>query len=117
MRPAGPLPDPARRSFARLHAPQRELAAPAPADRPAGHAKGSRYKPSPSDELFRSDRQVRHESVENASSGANEPPDESTLLPAVENTPNAVGTVLAHYPALRIAVGGHTDAIGSDAYN
>jgi outer membrane protein OmpA-like peptidoglycan-associated protein len=55
--------------------------------------------------------------VENASSGANEPPDESTLLPAVENTPNAVGTVLAHYPALRIAVGGHTDAIGSDAYN
>lgn len=43
--------------------------------------------------------------------------DESTLLPAVENTPNAVGTVLAHYPALRIAVGGHTDAIGSDAYN
>lgn len=43
--------------------------------------------------------------------------DRSTLLPATENTLGAVGEVLERYPALRIEVQGHTDAIGPASYN
>lgn len=43
--------------------------------------------------------------------------DRSTLLPASFSTLHAVGEVLAKYPDLHIEVGGHTDNVGSEAYN
>ncbi|WP_169577912.1 OmpA family protein [Salisaeta longa] len=43
--------------------------------------------------------------------------DESTLLPSATPILNAVGTVMQRYDELRIAVGGHTDSIGTAAYN
>lgn len=43
--------------------------------------------------------------------------DRARLMPFAEQTLNVVGDVLRRYPALRVEVGGHTDAVGSDAYN
>ncbi len=43
--------------------------------------------------------------------------DKSTLLPVSRTTLNAVGQVLQKYPELRLEVSGHTDSVGSDAYN
>ncbi len=42
---------------------------------------------------------------------------ESTLQPRATRTLNAVGEVLQRYPDLRIEIGGHTDAIGTDDFN
>jgi outer membrane protein OmpA-like peptidoglycan-associated protein len=41
----------------------------------------------------------------------------STLQPRATRTLDAVGAVLQRYPDLRLEIGGHTDAIGSDAFN
>ncbi len=43
--------------------------------------------------------------------------DKSVLLEGVEVLLDPVGEVLRQYPDLQIEVGGHTDSIGSDAYN
>ncbi len=43
--------------------------------------------------------------------------DKSTLLPVSQRTLDAVGDVLVRYPDLQIEIGGHTDAVGTDAYN
>jgi len=42
---------------------------------------------------------------------------ESTLQPRATRTLDAVGAVLERYPELRVEVGGHTDAVGADAFN
>jgi len=42
---------------------------------------------------------------------------ESTLQPRATRTLDAVGAVLGRYPELRVEIGGHTDAIGTDAFN
>ena len=42
---------------------------------------------------------------------------QSTLLPRAERSLNAIGEVLQQYPALRLEIAGHTDAVGSDAAN
>ena len=42
---------------------------------------------------------------------------EATLLPVSEATLDAVADVLRRYPALRVRVGGHTDAVSSAAFN
>ena len=41
----------------------------------------------------------------------------ATLIPVSESVVATVGDVLRRYPALRVQIGGHTDAVGSDAYN
>lgn len=41
----------------------------------------------------------------------------SDLLPISQQTLDAVATVLRRYPDLRIEIGGHTDAVGSDETN
>jgi len=41
----------------------------------------------------------------------------STLQPRATRTLDAVGTVLARVPDLRVEVGGHTDAQGAEAFN
>jgi OOP family OmpA-OmpF porin len=41
----------------------------------------------------------------------------STILPASYPTLDAVGEALKNWPALKVEVGGHTDASGSDALN
>ena len=41
----------------------------------------------------------------------------STLQPRATRTLDAVGAVLERYPDLRLEIGGHTDAIGTDAFN
>lgn len=43
--------------------------------------------------------------------------DKSTLLPISKNTLDAVGQVMQKYPTLRLEIGGHTDHIGTEAYN
>lgn len=42
---------------------------------------------------------------------------ESTLQPRATRTLDAVGAVLGRYPDLRVEIGGHTDAVGADAFN
>lgn len=42
---------------------------------------------------------------------------ESTLQPRATRTLDAVGKVLQRYPDLRLEIGGHTDAIGTEAFN
>lgn len=42
---------------------------------------------------------------------------ESTLQPRATRTLDAVGAVLGRYPELRVEIGGHTDAIGTDTFN
>ena len=42
---------------------------------------------------------------------------EATLLPEAQRVLSAVADVLLRYPALRVQVGGHTDAVSSDAFN
>jgi len=42
---------------------------------------------------------------------------ESTLQPRATRTLDAVGEVAQRYPDLRLEIGGHTDAVGSDAFN
>lgn len=42
---------------------------------------------------------------------------ESTLQPRATRTLDAVGAVLGRHPDLRVEIGGHTDAVGADAYN
>ena len=42
---------------------------------------------------------------------------EAALIPASRDIADAVADVLRRYPALRVRVGGHTDAVGSDAFN
>lgn len=43
--------------------------------------------------------------------------DRARLMPYAEQTLDVVGDVLRRYPALAVEIGGHTDAIGTDAYN
>ncbi len=43
--------------------------------------------------------------------------DEATLLPTAERALDTIGGVLVRYPSLEVGIGGHTDSIGSDAYN
>lgn len=43
--------------------------------------------------------------------------DSASLTPAATTTLNGVAESLQQLPALRFEIGGHTDAIGSDAYN
>ena len=42
---------------------------------------------------------------------------ESTLQSRATRTLDAVGTVLGRYPELRVEIGGHTDAVGTDTFN
>ncbi len=42
---------------------------------------------------------------------------QSTLLPRAQRSLNAVGEVFQQYPALRVEIAGHTDAVGSDEAN
>lgn len=42
---------------------------------------------------------------------------ESTLQPRATRTLDAVGAVLGRYPELRVEIGGHTDAIGTETFN
>ena len=42
---------------------------------------------------------------------------QSTLLSRAERSLNAVGEVLQQYPALRLEIAGHTDAVGNDEAN
>lgn len=42
---------------------------------------------------------------------------EAGLLPVSEESLRAVAAVLRRYPALRVEIGGHTDAVSSDAFN
>ena len=41
----------------------------------------------------------------------------AALLPVSESTLTALSDVLRRYPALRIEIGGHTDAVGTNATN
>ncbi len=43
--------------------------------------------------------------------------DRAALLDGAERVLDPVGDVLRRYPDLRVEIGGHTDAIGTDAYN
>ena len=43
--------------------------------------------------------------------------DRAALLDGAERVLDPVGDVLRRYPELRVEIGGHTDALGSDAYN
>ncbi len=43
--------------------------------------------------------------------------DKSVLLPSATPTLDAVADVLVRYPELRIEIAGHTDSVGSEAYN